>query len=212
MGEEVEGSGVLILVAGPSGSGKDTLISAARHALADHEGFVFPTRFITRADQTGEEHVYVSPQDFERLRRDKLFFLDWDAHGFGYGIPASVRNDLAMGRAVVFNVSRKLIPAARAIWKKTEVISVFVAPQALRERLKGRGRETDAEMEARVTRASDDACRLTGSVHILDNSGALDRSINEFLALLTLLAHRPVTEPMPAYNLEGAPAIRFAQK
>lgn len=203
------GSGVLILVAGPSGSGKDTLIAAARRAFAGDDRFAFPTRFITREDQTGEEHIHVSAKDFERLRREDLFFLDWDAHGHSYGIPASVRNDLIEGRAVVCNVSRKLIPAARAAWKATEVILVSVSPETLKERLRRRGRESETEIENRVKRASDKACLPVGPLHCLDNSGALEVSIQAFFELLLRLVDGHSAKRMTAYDLESAAAARF---
>src|SRR5262249_8948833 len=113
MEDGAQGPGVLILVAGPSGSGKDTLIAAARCALSENACFVFPSRFITRADQTGEEHIYVSPKDFEQLRREGRFFLDWTAHGLSYGIPANVQEHLDAGCAAVFNISRRMIGMAR---------------------------------------------------------------------------------------------------
>ncbi|MGO8955264.1 MAG: hypothetical protein ACLQF2_18330 [Rhodomicrobium sp.] len=120
---------MLILVAGPSGSGKDTLISAARLALADNPAFVFPSRLITRAGKTGEVHIYMPVRDFEQARRQKLFFLDWDAHGFSYGIPASVQAGLAAGRTAVVNVSRRLIPAARGLWRPTHAVIISAKPR-----------------------------------------------------------------------------------
>ncbi len=199
-----ERPGMLIVVAGPSGSGKDTLISFARHALGDDPRFSFPPRVITRADQSGEDHIHVSPKHFERLRRQKLFFLDWDAHGFSYGIPANIQDELDQGRAVIFNISRRMIPAARTKWQPTAVISVMVAADELRRRLRSRGRETEAEIEARVSRASDHAGAIGAPVHILDNSGPIEGSAARFLALLKTLVDNSAAEAVPAYGLEDA--------
>ncbi len=198
--------GVLILVAGPSGSGKDTLISAARLAFSQDPNFVFPPRFITRADQTGEEHIHLSQRDFDGLRRKHLFFLDWEAHGFSYGIAANIRCDLAAGRTVVFNVSRRMIPEARRRWRRTAVISMRVSSEVLRDRLRRRGRESAAEIEARVARAARET--IEGPVHILDNSGSLGTAIAEFLSLLQALS-AGVPEAVPAHDLENA-ALRLA--
>jgi ribose 1,5-bisphosphokinase PhnN len=177
------GQGVLILVAGPSGSGKDTLLSAARKAFAGDASLVFPLRFVTRADQTGEDHIHVSKRDFERLRDSGLFFLSWEAHGLGYGIPSSVADDLQRGSAVVFNIYREIITADVSI---------------LRSRLQARGRESDEDIEARVRRASEDCVAIQGPAHVLDNSAPLEETVPAFLTLLRTLACVSAPESVPA--------------
>ncbi len=208
MGECIERQGVLILVAGPSGSGKDTLIAAARRSLAHNSAFVFPARLITRPHQCGgERHIAVSLREFEAMRTGGQFFLDWDAHGYSYGVPAAIAGDLELGRTVVLNVSRRMIRIARSKWRHTHVISLTVAPEILRERLRARGRETEAEIQARVVRASDESCAICAPVHMLDNSVPLDRAASEFLDLLKRLSPALPAEPMPAYLFERAAAI-----
>jgi ribose 1,5-bisphosphokinase len=211
MGDGAQNPGVLILVAGPSGSGKDTLIAGARRALAENSGFVFPLRFITRADQTGEEHIYVSPREFERLQCEGFFFLHWTAHGLSYGISADIREDLQAGRAAIFNISRRMIGVARAKWPRAQVISVTAGPEALRQRLNARGRENEAEVEERVRRAHDKASAIGGPVHVLDNSGPLDNAIEKFVALVMRLGSGVMDERMPAHGLEHAAAMRLAE-
>ncbi|MEQ8195988.1 MAG: hypothetical protein RIB59_16025, partial [Rhodospirillales bacterium] len=65
--EKAATRGSLILVVGPSGAGKDTLIDEVRKRFADEEKIVFARRCITRPpDAGGEDHVYLSRDDFER--------------------------------------------------------------------------------------------------------------------------------------------------
>jgi phosphonate metabolism protein PhnN/1,5-bisphosphokinase (PRPP-forming) len=182
--------GVLILVAGPSGAGKDTLIDAAQSDPAFQARFVFARRIITRCEGIGENHMAVSADEFEQMRERGAFLLHWEAHGLHYGLPAELLADLKAGRCVIANVSRRVVEQARALWPQMEVIEVAVDPAVLRERLVARGREPLEEIEARVRRAGDPACTVPPPVHIIDNSHRLEESIARFKHLLVAL-----TEP-----------------
>src|SRR6202040_1175469 len=100
---------MLVLVVGPSGAGKDTLLDAARQALADDPRFRCGRRVITRTAQAGGE-AHESVPDAEFATRD--FALSWQAHGLRYGIPADIAADLQSGRVVVANISRGIITQA----------------------------------------------------------------------------------------------------
>jgi len=139
---------MLILVVGPSGAGKDTLIGIARQALANDQRFRFVRRVITRPpDPEGEDHEPVSETAF--AQRD--FALSWQAHGLHYGIPADITRDLARGIIVVANVSRNVLTdAARRF--PVSIIQVTASPNVLALRLSARGRESLDDMEQRLTR------------------------------------------------------------
>jgi phosphonate metabolism protein PhnN/1,5-bisphosphokinase (PRPP-forming) len=190
--------GVLILVAGPSGAGKDTLIDAARCDPAFEARFVFARRIITRCESIGENHIAVSADAFEAMRERGAFLLHWKAHGLQYGLPAELLVDLNAGRCVIANVSRRVVEQARALWPQTEVIEVAVDPAVLRERLVARGREPPEEIEARVRRARDPACTVPPPVHIVDNSRGLEESIAHFKHLLVALTE-PASLLAPAH-------------
>ncbi len=202
-GQARRGSGVLILIVGPSASGKDTLIAAARRAFASDARFVFPLRVVTRLDQTGEEHIGVSVCEFRRMREEGRLFLSWEAYGHSYGIPANVAAELRSNRAVVINVSREAVPAARALWTPTHAISIAVEAAVLRRRLEARGRESQGEIDARIRRAREERCAIAEPVHVLDNSQALEHSVPAFLALLRRLA-ASAPEGVPADDFERA--------
>ena len=138
--------GVLFLVVGPSGVGKDSLIDGARQFLDQDVSFWFPTRYITRpADAGGEKHQAITPDDFDRLTRDGAFLLSWRAHGHGYGVPIAVREALSRGRSVIVNVSRDVIGEARRLWSPVRVMLITAPRDVLRERLIKRGRESAEE-------------------------------------------------------------------
>lgn len=140
---------MLVLVVGPSGAGKDTLLNAARQSLATDPRFRFVRRVITRpADAGGEDHEFVSEAEFDA----REYALQWQAHGLRYGIPANIVDDLHAGITVVANVSRSIIVDAAERFA-VQVIEVTAPPAVLATRLAARGRETAGDIAARLARA-----------------------------------------------------------
>ncbi|MCG8690928.1 MAG: phosphonate metabolism protein/1,5-bisphosphokinase (PRPP-forming) PhnN [Minwuiales bacterium] len=178
------GRGTLLLIVGPSGVGKDTLIAGARAALRDDKRFAFPRRSITRpSDAGGEDHVAVTPEQFDRAVSENGFSLYWCAHGLQYGLPNEVSDLLADGVNVVANISRQVIDLARLLYPPVRVISVTASHRELAARLQQRGRETPEEIEARLRRPADGA--PTGrDVVYFRNDAPIDQSVNRFIALL----------------------------
>ena len=88
------GPGRLVLVVGPSGAGKDTLIARARAACRDDATVVFPRRIVTRPASTFEDNEVMAQQVFEQAAAKGAFAFWWSAHGHSYGIPLSVDFDI----------------------------------------------------------------------------------------------------------------------
>ncbi len=171
---------MLILVVGPSGAGKDTLLNGAREALGEHSTMRFVRRVITRPGDMGEEaHESVSEQEFELREQVGDFALSWRAHGLRYGIPSDISMDLAQGRVVIANVSRAVVAEAAARFP-VAVIEVTAPPAVLAARLAERGRESaddvarrlarDIELPLPVTRVTvvNDGTREAGVSRLLD--------------------------------------------
>ncbi len=145
-------AGLLVLVVGPSGAGKDTLMEAARAALRDDPRTLFATREITRhAEAGGEAHVEVSVKTFMARRDTGYYALHWGAHGLFYGIPRSIDAALAAGRVVVANVSRSVLAEA-AVRYRVRVLLITAPMEVLAARLLARGRESAEDVAARLRR------------------------------------------------------------
>jgi ribose 1,5-bisphosphokinase len=177
-------TGILIAVVGPSGVGKDSLIAAARAALADAPSVRFARRMITRpADEAGENHMPVSSGDFDKLEKAGAFAVSWEAHGLKYGVPASVLDDLNASRIVVVNGSRSALDRFQAVFPRLVVVNVTARPDVLAMRLAARGRESAQEIEARLARAVEPLPDSFDTVTI-DNSGNLETAAGQLVSLL----------------------------
>lgn len=164
--------GRLVLVVGPSGVGKDTLLHGARAALREDRSVLFARREITRPREAGgEDHWPISSEAFEERQAGGAYLLSWRAHGLAYGIPLSSAGPLADGGTLVANVSRAVLDEARRLAVgEVRIVSVVADPKLLAQRLAARGRETAAEIEQRLARAQ--AVAVEGEdVTVIANDG-----------------------------------------
>ena len=161
---------MIFAIVGPSGAGKDTLIQGATTARPDLR---LVRRVITRPTDPGSE-------DFElRLKRGD-FALHWDAHGLSYGIP---KGQLQVPGDVIFNGSRAALPEAARVIPGLRVILITAPAAVLAERLSQRGRETAADIQARLTRAG---FKMPNGItyQTVSNDGLLTEGIARLLAAL----------------------------
>lgn len=175
--------GTLFLVVGPSGAGKDTLMRAARAALAGDDSVLFARRVITRGvPDPSEDFEAVDAATFAARQAAGEFMLHWRAHGFAYGIPADCAAALARGTDVVANVSRTVIAQAAARHAPVCVIEVTAPPEVLAQRLRARGREGAAERGERLARA---VPVPSGVRRVrIDNTGTVEEGTRALLAVL----------------------------
>ncbi len=148
------GPGRLVLVVGPSGAGKDTLIDGARVACCEDPRFVFPRRLVTRPASESEDHDTISEASFDQEVAERRLVLSWKAHGMKYGIPASIDDDIRLDRTVICNVSRTIVGAARERYARVAVVMVTAPPEVLTSRLAARNRTTDGEIASRIARSA----------------------------------------------------------
>jgi ribose 1,5-bisphosphokinase len=149
------GPGRLVLIVGPSGAGKDTLISGARLECTDEPAIVFPRRVVTRASSAYEDHATLDAGAFSQALATGRFALWWEAHGHRYGIPISIDDDIRASRTVVCNVSRTIIDAARRRYSRVAVVLITAPRRVLEARLARRDRQSDGAGADRLTRSVD---------------------------------------------------------
>jgi guanylate kinase len=148
--------GRLIVVSGPSGAGKDTLIQAALESIPELALIASAT---TRKPRDGEvdgrDHLFLSREEFERwIEEDRL--LEWAEYsGNLYGTPKhSVEELLYSGRSVILRIE---LQGARQIKERLpDAVMVFVRAPSLEEtrrRLESRATETSESVESRMATA-----------------------------------------------------------
>ncbi len=173
--------GRLVAVVGPSGAGKDRVIEEIARAVPD----ITPVRrVITRApDLPGETSIPVSPQHFADMRANGAFCLHWCAHGLSYGIPAQVLADVQGGAQRIVNLSRGVLIEAQALFPELLVLHVTARPETLARRLAGRQRETEAEIDERMSRGTPD---LPKDIRCFDlpNDGPLEDTVSRALRMI----------------------------
>lgn len=142
-------NGCWVIVCGPSGAGKDSVIGWTQQALRRHPRVRFARRLVTRAPHPGSDHDPVTTAQMQVLRERGALAWHWQAHGHAYGVAASYAADVAAGRVVVVNGSRE---HALSLADCDDVRCVLVTAPApvLQQRLLARRRE-DADAVARRT-------------------------------------------------------------
>lgn len=174
-------NGRLIAIVGPSGVGKDSVMSGVINA---NPTIQLVRRVITRApDMGGEDYEAVTAQQFFDLRENGAFCVSWQAHGLYYGIPAHVLSDVRNGATCIANFSRSALTQAAEIFPDLRVLNITASPSVLAKRLADRGRENERDIRRRLEQAAKPLPDDIDITHI-HNDGPLDETVQAALAAL----------------------------
>jgi ribose 1,5-bisphosphokinase len=176
------GSGRFVLVVGPSGAGKDTLIAGAKASCSDDPTIVFLRRVVTRPANDAEDHDSLNEVFFDDAVRNGAFAFWWQAHGLKYGIPRTADDDVRAGRTVVCNVSRGIVADVRARYARVDVVLITAPADVLTARLSGRSRDTDGSLIERIKRS--DAFPDFQASHVIENIGAPGTAVQQLLDVI----------------------------
>lgn len=180
------GHGRLIVLSGPSGVGKDTVL---QHLFELDPGLRYSVSYTTRAPREGEvegtSYSFVDRDTFLRMREAGEFLETATVHGNLYGTAAErVREAVARGDRIVLKIDVQGAAAVRA--SMPEAVLVFLLPPSVEE-LRLRLRSRDTEDEASLARREEDAVRELAEAERYDHrvvNDDVDRAAREILAIV----------------------------
>lgn len=187
-------SGLVFVLSGPSGVGKDSVTRVLKE-----EGFALSycvtatTRSPRPQEVPGRSYHFVSHEEFERLKRGGELLEHAIVHGKQYGIPVwEVRDGLRKGRDLLITVDTQGARTIRHVL--SDAVYIFLAPPTLDElvpRLQRRGTETPEELEIRLAKAREEMDELPRyDYKIVNHRDRLHESAEVLKAIITAERNR----------------------
>jgi len=176
----------LVVISGPSGTGKGTII---KQILQRKKDVALSVSCTTRAPRPGEQdgvdYYYVSKEKFQEMIEQDAFLEYESFFDNSYGTPeAPVREKLAAGISVILEIDVK--GGMNVKKKAADAEMIFIAPpsmEILKARLVGRNTETAEQIEKRTQRAFDEMKYQNQYEHIVVNDD-LETAIQEVIAII----------------------------
>lgn len=179
---------LLIVISGPSGVGKDSLVQRMEERGCPFYFVVTATDRPARPDEKDrEDYFFVSTEEFERMIEEDELLEHAVVYGQYKGVPKQqVREAMASGKDVVMRVD---VQGAETIQQIVpEVVSVFLTASSeneLEERLRKRGCGSQEQLERRIATAREEMKELPKFDYVVINRDEkLDMAVNDVLAII----------------------------
>ncbi len=164
--------GMLIVLSGPSGSGKGTIIKSL---LEQRKDTVLSISMTTRdprfGEQEGVHYFFRTREEFEQTIANDGFLEYAEYNGNYYGTPiAPIQRWLYEGKNVILEI--EVQGAEKVMDKRDDLVSIFLAVPSMEElehRLRGRGTETDEVIERRLAAAKQELTRVSRYQYVVLN-------------------------------------------
>ncbi|MCL1588441.1 MAG: guanylate kinase [Actinomycetia bacterium] len=180
--------GNLIVISGPSGVGKSSIIDAVLDGTRSEFSVSATTREPRRGETDGVDYHFTTREDFlDAIASGRV--LEWAEYGGNlYGtLRAPVEDAIRRGDSVILDIENDGAKQVRQAFPSA--VLIFITPPDLDElekRLRGRGDTADADVEKRLAVASQQIAEAPDVYnHIVENRG-LDTAITQILDILSL--------------------------
>jgi len=191
---ELRSSPLLVVLSGPSGTGKDAILSRLKESG-------YPAQFVTTVttrpkrarEKDGVDYRFISPERFQEMLEAKQFLEYAEVYGNRYGVPREpVSQALEQGKDVILKVDcqgaatiKKLLPQA---------VFIFVVPPSMEEltaRLRGRRTESDFDCDLRLKTAEAEMKQLPLFDYVVvSQQGKIDLAVLAIEAIIIAEKHR----------------------
>ena len=191
--------GRLIILSGPSGVGKTTVV---QKLLSEVPGLVrsvsATTRSIRPGEKEGVDYFFLSREAFDRKAEAGEFLEIAEVFGHAYGTPrAFVEATISKGKSVLLAIDVQGADQVRS--RFSPVVSFFLAPPslaALRERLAHRKTDSGEEVERRLAIARQEIARKDQYDYVVVNDD-LAQTVAQIRALLETILHKDRSSLLP---------------
>lgn len=179
--------GRIIIVSGPSGVGKGTVLGEVmRRDSSLRYSVSATTRSIRPGEADGVNYFFVSKDRFEQMIQDGELLEYASYAGNYYGTPVKAVNEaLAKGINVVLEI--EVQGALQVIARRPDAISIFIAPPSydeLKRRLSGRG-DTPPDIAAKRLEIAINECALAHRYEYIIVNDTVTHAAEEIIAILT---------------------------
>ncbi len=184
--------GMLLVVSGPSGTGKGTL---CERLLRSDPTIMFGVSATTRKPREGEidgvHYHFIDEERFDKMLAEKAFLEHATVHGHRYGTPKDqVERAIEEGRNILLDIDPQ--GALSVMSAMPETVSIFILPpsySALRERLHTRNTDDPDEILKRLSNAYGEVRLLKHYTYALVND-QLDQAFGMLSAIIIAEKHR----------------------
>ena len=191
-------SPLLVVITGPSGVGKDSVLDGLRANGARRYFAVTATTRPRRANERdGTDYHFLSAGDFQEMSDASGFLESANVYGYRYGVPkAPIRDALARGEDVFLRTD---VQGATYIKDHCpNMLTIFIAPPSMEElsrRLRARGTDQERQISLRLRKANDEIAISDRFDHTMVNDILAD-TIARLEEVIAAERQRPGRQPV----------------
>ncbi|MBE5777940.1 MAG: guanylate kinase [Clostridiales bacterium] len=184
----IQRKGMLLIISGPSGAGKGTLI---QQLSKNNPEYVFSCSVTTREPREGEingvHYHFITQQEYDRLLAEDAFLEHAHVHNGNYGtLRKPVEQALEEGKIMVLDIDCQ--GALNVMDIADDYVSVFILPEsytALEKRLRARGTETEEQVQTRMNNARIEVPKAPlYQYNIINYEGRQDEAVAQLKAIV----------------------------